>query len=205
VCIAPSWFAAFHSLPSAEFTDESLLAQIRTYCDGQDGWPAPVANSIKKDSRCLLRMFANVTSGRDLAEDSIDSPFAELELIRQTAGDRRHYRFDIGAKADLPDAVIAFACLDFANLEGAGAMISVSHLAQAPGGPGGAFKLTEKALTEALKRFCEHDQRIVIADVAGAPQVVLARAPAELAATVLDRHYRRSARSRQSARTLLAA
>jgi hypothetical protein len=201
-CIAPTWFASFNALPALEFTADSLTMHVQAYCDAQDGWPATAPNSIKKDVRCFLRMFASATSGRDLSEDSIDSPFGELGLVNPVAGEGRHYRFAIGPKAALPDEILAYACLDFAADAGATAMISVSHLAHAAGGPGATFKLTEAALAEALERCFSANEGAMIADVGGSPQLVFAKPPGEVAQHLLDAHY--SVRSKRSKSTVAA-
>jgi hypothetical protein len=187
-CIAPTWYAAFNALPAVEFTSDSLVKHARAFCDAQPGWPPPVKNSLLKDVRCLLRMYANATSGRDLPEDSVDSPFGELGLVFQ-AGDTRHYRFAVGPKDDLPDEIVTFAALDFAASAGASAMISVSRLAHARGGPGSAFKLTEHALAEAIGRVCSRLSDAVIADAGGSLQFVFGEAPHLLASEVLSGWY----------------
>ena len=67
----------FNSSRSPEFSDEALLEELRRFRDEQE-WSDVVDNSLDKDVRCLLRMYGSVTQGRDLLEDSVDSPFAEL-------------------------------------------------------------------------------------------------------------------------------
>ncbi len=88
--------------------------QLRRFCDEQ-GWADVADNSLDKDVRCVLRMYGSVTQGRDLLEDSVDSPFAELGLIRPLPETSREWSINSGSKRGLPDAIVAYACLDYAE------------------------------------------------------------------------------------------
>lgn len=190
-CLAPSWHIAFNELPPGEFTDGALSGAIASFSDAQDGWPDVAENSIKKDVRCILRMYASVTSGIDLPEDSVDSPFAELELIQGVAGSRMHNRFRTGEKRTLPSLILGYCCLDYAVLTASPAMISLSRLTHEPGSPGAAFKLTESAMAEQLENFCRANGDAVMTDAAGALQLVFGSDPRYLRARVLPRFYGR--------------
>jgi Protein of unknown function (DUF4007) len=196
-CLAPAWFAIFNGVRSSELTDESLLAYLRMFCDARPEWGEVADNSLRKDARCLLRMYASVTAGRDLLEDSIDSPFTELDLIRSIPGDRRHYVFNIGPKRTLPDAIVVFACLDFAQVEeSAATLTTITRLANAAGGPGHAFKLTHAALAEAIERYSEKHGTVGLTHAAGARQLVFQGDAREAAQRVLKTYYRTTARRR---------
>jgi hypothetical protein len=174
-CRAPSWWAIFNSPRSFEFTDTALIAELRRFCDEHPDLFGDVAHSsLEKDARCLLRMYGSVTQGRDLPEDSIDSPFAELDLIRPLPGSRREFTINRGAKRNLPDAIVAWACLDFLRLRGDhNRVVSLNGLTQSPGSPGRAFALTESALSDALSRFTEaHVSAIGLTDAAGVRQLI---------------------------------
>src|SRR5207244_315474 len=73
-CSAPAWFAIFNHFRATDFTDALLASQLRLFCDAHPEWGDIASNSLLKDARCFLRMYASVTTGRDLIEDSIDSP-----------------------------------------------------------------------------------------------------------------------------------
>jgi hypothetical protein len=173
-CRAPAWWAIFNSPYSPEFNDEALLDELRRFRDEQ-GWTDVVDNSLDKDVRCLLRMYGSVTRGRDLIEDSVDSPFAELGLIRPVAGDARAWSVNNGPKRELPDEIVAYACLDYAHaVETGSKVLGVAGLARNEGSPGRAFALTETALGDALARFSEkHDGFIELTHAAGNRQLVL--------------------------------
>lgn len=175
-CRAPAWWAIFNSPYSPEFNDEALLEELRRFRDEQ-GWTDVVDNSLDKDVRCLLRMYGSVTSGRDLLEDSVDSPFTELGLIRPMPGDARAWSVNSGAKRDLPDEIVVYACLDYAQVVESGAkVLGVAGLTRNEGSPGRAFALTETALSEALTRFAEKHGMIEVTHAAGNRQLVLPEA-----------------------------
>jgi hypothetical protein len=198
-CRAPAWWAIFNSPRSLEFTDTALVAELRRFCDEQVEIVGEVAeSSLMKDARCLLRMYGNVTQGRDLPEDSIDSPFAELDLIRPVPGSRREFTINRGPKRTLPDEILTWTCLDYLQLSGArGRTISMAALTRSPGSPGRAFALTETSLTDALSRFSErHSGVISLTDAAGIRQLVSPdpdRIPEEMA-RILDVFYRKRKR-----------
>jgi Protein of unknown function (DUF4007) len=174
-CRAPSWWAIFNSPRTFVLTDDALIAELRRFCDEHPDLFGEVAkSSLEKDARCLLRMYGSVTQGRDLAEDSVDSPFAELDLIRPLPGSRREFTINRGPKRNLPDAVVAWACLDYLQLQGGRSrVVSLNGLTQSPGSPGRAFALTETALADALSRFTErHVGLISLTDAAGVRQLV---------------------------------
>jgi hypothetical protein len=174
-CRAPTWWAIFNSPRSLEFTDSALVAELRRFCDEQpDRFGEIAESSLMKDARCLLRMYGNVTQGRDLAEDSIDSPFAELDLIRPVPGSHREFTINRGPKRTLPDEILAWSCLDYLQLTGArGRTISIATLSRSPGSPGRAFALGETAVADGLGRFSEQQPGIIsMTDAAGIRQLV---------------------------------
>jgi hypothetical protein len=172
---APAWSAIFNSNRISEFSDSALLADLRRYRDEQPGWDGVADSSLDKDVRCLLRMYGSATQGRDLLEDSVDSPFSELELLRLAPGGRRRWSLNVGAKAQLPDAIVAYACLDYAlTTDGSAKVIGVAGLARNQGAPGRAFALTDSALSDALARYAEdHPELIRLTHAAGSRQLVL--------------------------------
>ena len=188
-CRAPAWWAIFNSQRSPEFSDDALLRELRRFRDERD-WDDVVDNSLDKDVRCLLRMYGSVTQGRDLLEDSVDSPFAELELIRPVPGATREWSINAGPKRSLPDEIVVFACLDYAHTAQTSRLIGVAGLARNQGSPGRAFALTETALGDALARYAEsHAVSIGLTNAAGNLQLSLPEDLAEAKAAVLERYY----------------
>lgn len=190
-CRAPAWWAIFNEVQSPEFTDETLLEHLRSFRDEHE-WTDVVDNSLDKDVRCLLRMYGSVTRGRDLLEDSVDSPFAELGLIRSLPGGTREWSFNIGPKRELPDAIVAYSCLDYATLAGMGAkVLGVAGLARSGGSPGRAFGLNETSLGDALARYAEESAVIRLTHAAGNRQLVVPSAPEEIGEAILQSYFGR--------------
>lgn len=192
-CLAPSWFAVFNRFQGSDFTNETLAHQLRLFCDSNPEWGDVAGSSLVKDARCLLRMYASITSGRDLVEDTIDSPFTDLDLIRPVVGSHGHFVMNRGEKATLPDDIVAYACADFAVTRESGArLMTVSRLAHAPGSPGRAFQLGEEELAEILVRFCQESELLITTQAAGTRQLVLSERASDDPNSLLERFYMRS-------------
>jgi hypothetical protein len=183
-CRAPAWWAIFNAPRMLEFAEPELTAELRRFRDEHADFAAIVNPSLEKDVRCLLRMYATVSRGRDAPEDSIDSPFAELELVRPAPGGG--YQLNRGPKPTLPDAVVAWACLDYARTEDVRARtLGLATLVGAAGSPGRAFGLSESALGDALARVPEAK----LTDVAGLRQLVVPAERDAAADALLERFY----------------
>jgi hypothetical protein len=192
-CRAPAWWAVFNSSRSPEFSDSALLDELRRFRDEHKEWEDVADGSLEKDARCLLRMYGSVTQGRDLLEDSVDSPFAELELIRPIPSAKRHWALNVGPKRHLPDAIVAYACLDYTLMTDSSARVAgVAGLTRNPGAPGRAFAMTEAAIQDALARYIEKPATpMSITHAAGNAQLVLPEDIEAAKLDVLDRYYAR--------------
>jgi hypothetical protein len=192
-CRAPAWWAIFNSARAPEFSDAALLEELRRFRDEHEVWHDVAESSLEKDVRCLLRMYGSVTQGRDLLEDSVDSPFAELELLRPIPGVKRQWALNVGPKRHLPDAIVAYSCLDYARAsESSARVLGVAGLARNPGSPGRAFALTETALGDALARYAgQTSAPIELTHAAGNRQVVLPGDLETAASGILTGYYGR--------------
>jgi hypothetical protein len=190
---APAWRAIFNSARIPEFSDAALLAELRRHRDEQEGWEDVADSSLEKDIRCLLRMYGSATQGRDLLEDSVDSPFSELELLRPAPGVKRRWSLNLGPKAHLPDAIVTYACLDHVLAAGGGAkVIGVAGLARNQDAPGRAFALTESVLGDALARYAEDSRLIRLTHAAGSRQLVVPDDLEPAMSIILSRYYGRA-------------
>lgn len=189
-CRAPSWWAVIHGRRVGDFTDTELVADLTAFCASREDWDV-ASSSLVKDARCLLRMYADVTQGRDLPEDSIDSPFAELELITAVPGSARHYALNLYRKPTLPDAIVAHACLDFLVTDERSARTATfAGLASNPGSPGRAFALPPALVVEALERYsAEHPDLLETTHAGGVEQLVVPDDRPAAAQAVLERYY----------------
>lgn len=187
-CLAPAWWSVFNTARMQAFDDATLVGELRALCEINE-WHDIVDGSLTKDARCLLRMYAGVTEGRDLPEDSVDSPFAQLDLIRPIPGSSRLYTVVVGPKPALPDAIVAYAVLDFLRGRDATArIVTVAGLANTAGSPGRAFALTEAAVADALERVAaRYPELMTLTHAAGVRQIMLA--PGADPLDVLEVHY----------------
>lgn len=173
----PIWWSSFHSFTPVTFTAETLLEHALAQVDATSAWSTPSAPkpaTVKRDVLALLRAYAG-TSGsrrRDKADDAVDAPLVPLQLIRETESG---FRFTVGAKPHLAPEVAAFACLDFLDRTGATARTTlVPTLASESGGPGKAFKITARELTDLLARAASrHPELLELSSTAGADTLVV--------------------------------
>jgi hypothetical protein len=193
--VLPVWRLAFNDFGALEFTDEELLR----YCTGEIAattWSQPMASSVQKDVDCLLRMYSRrETTGRQMVDDLIDSPFRELELIRTSpASNRNGFRFVRGRKRNLPAAAITYACLDYLARSGEGSRtISLTRLAADPGSPGRIMKLTEQDIADAIEESAHAVTDLRLVRPAGSRQLAVDTGPALVALAVLiARHQYRN-------------
>ncbi|MGK7890026.1 MAG: DUF4007 family protein [Leptolyngbyaceae cyanobacterium] len=185
-CLASVWGYVFSEFRRNDFTQGEIEGEL---CDWRDRVsPRTAESSIKKDVLCLLKMYVEQPVKRLTNEDSLDCPFTQLGLMH-TAGDKRHYRFQIGPKATLPPAIVAYACLHHAAGNVQGSTIPVSKLLYDPGSPGLVFKLTEGALCESLDQAGRLYGNVAIADGAGRLQFSFTGEPLNLAQGMLNQYY----------------
>jgi hypothetical protein len=188
-CIAPSWWVTFNAFRSADFTDQELVSAIQSFCHDRAGWDDVAASSLKRDVDCLLHMYGSA-GAHEILEDTIDSPFTQLELLRRTSGERRHFTFRLGRKESLPAALVLWASLDFISTRYGDDQhaMSLSHLTYDEGSPGRVFRLPE--LT--LKSYLEDAAAIgkaVVSELAGGIQLRVEDSPSAVADEVLEALY----------------
>lgn len=193
--LATAWDFAFNHFRPVEFTNEDLFYQLCEYRDRQA--PRISDSSLKKDISCILRMYVVQPSKSQVSEDSLDCPFTALGLIH-TAGDSRHYLFQVGQKPTLVPEIVVYACLQHHARKGSMAKtIPIANLLYDPGSPGLVFKLTESAICEAIETVARRWQQISLSDAAGKLQFSFEGEPRfpkgsfhkSLATDILDRYY----------------
>lgn len=194
----PAWWTAFHAFPAVEFTVDQLVEHVQAQVDATSTWNEPKApnpSTVRKDVLAMLRAYAGTSGSRrkDSDDDSLDNPLVPLTLVRETDEPGR-FRFGVGPKPGLPPAVVAFACLDFLSRTGATSRQTlVATLASEQGGPGRAFKLTERDLLGLLSEAADANPDLLVVTSLGgsdALAVVGEGALGIVAAEVLYRHYR---------------
>lgn len=194
LCIAPTWWITFNTM-FGRF-DAGDLARRVAYHAGKAGWAVPSRDSVERDVSCLTRMYGAGTPGGAAPgiEDLLNCPFRELGLLQETAaGTRgREWRLAAPGRRAIPDAVVAFACLDYAgrHQNGGPGLVSLARLASEPGAPGRAFLLSRDNLTDALRGAAARFPALSVTELGdGQETLAFSCSPRELAWDILDSHY----------------
>ena len=145
-----TWFWAFHHHPSMSFERETLITGIKKLVDDRE-WPRASIHTIRRDVACFIRTYVTQSAPRNASfEDSLDSPLAELGLIRP-GGRRDEFRFVRGAKPSLGPGVFCYAVTDFWNRYfGDANTLSFEALNHEPGAPARVFMLEENDMVDML-------------------------------------------------------
>ena len=168
-----TWFWAFSLYPAMTFDRDSLVKKLARFVRDQ-GWPRVAINTIKKDIVCFIRTYvARQASGKMRHDDALESPLAELGLIK-SIGKQDGFRFARGPKATLGHGVFVYALIDFwtryfPNV----ATLSFEAIAHAPGGPGRVFQFDENDVADRLAALDEVTRgKLRWSETAGLRQVV---------------------------------
>ena len=153
---ASTWHLAFTHWTTDGFDREDLAKWILEYTGSSSGGQT-TGSSMRRDVDVFLRTYVpsqTKTASRS-AEDTFDCPLVELGLLVQEA-ERSQYRFARGQKPTLSNEIFAQALLEYWNIAAEGGRtLSFEKLLHGAGGPGGAFKLSENALSERLEHLPE--------------------------------------------------
>ncbi len=205
----PVWWLAFNELSAVEFSDADLAEAVLMQLEAVADWTTPKESSISKDISVLLRSYApaessrrggrgDIRGSRGSIDDLLDCPLRELNLLRRSPATGLH-RFTLGPKPTLPSEVVTYAVLDYINRIGiSGRTVAVARLAQEPGSPGRAFKLTEKELLAALTPTVDRFKDLTLAAPAGAWQLAYSDDLVKVATAVLDDYYASSSQNSSS-------
>lgn len=187
-CYAATWYFVFNVYRHIEFTPDFLLNALSEYKERIFPTQKAVLSSLNKDINCLTRMYVKRNS-QGILEDTIDSPFSDLELIK-SSGDANSYYFKIGDKTGLVPEIVVATCLEFiaAKKEG-GTTISISRLLFDISSPGLIFKLSESGLCSAIEKVASKRNDIFLSESSGILQLVYTRDPEILANEILGCYY----------------
>jgi hypothetical protein len=175
---ATTWYLAFNHLPQPEFTKTELAAWTHKLVQ-ERGWARISPASLKRDVDVFLRTYVPSRASRTVPlEDTLDSPFVELELLREL-GTKGSYVIQRGDPPSLPDAVFAYGLVRFLMRSGStSSAVPLHTVAFAPGSPGRVFALSEDALMARLERIeAATDGAIVFHDTAGLRQLMVTKLP----------------------------
>ena len=181
--IGTTWQIAFSSFQRPDFTKRELLDYLEGFAEKRS--IEVNKGSLSRDVDCFLRTYtrARTSTKKQIVEETFDCPLQELNVMNLSL-DGELYRFEIGPKPTLPNAVFGYAIAHyFAVARTERNTMSVQECLYGPGSPGQAFKLDENSLIEYLEEL-EKDTKdgIVLDETAGLKQIYRKRAldPVEL-------------------------
>lgn len=150
-----TWFWVFSYYPALTFDRNALVRGIEKLVKDHPGTRASLS-TIRNDVACFVRTYVGrPPSAKAGHEDSLESPLAELGLIRAT-GKRDGFRFVRGRKPTLGAGMVAFAVHQYWSGRSSRRPTSTTRtlsfevLAHEPGSPGRVFVLDENALADLL-------------------------------------------------------
>lgn len=144
-----TYYWSFNNFPGATFERDRLVKAIEKVAKDR-AWPRVSATTIRRDVECFLRTYvARRPSAKASPEDTMESPLAELGLIKAT-GKRDGFRFARGPKSTLKDGVFLYALMDFWRGYTSAQTLSFEAIAHEPGSPGRVFLLDENDVADRL-------------------------------------------------------
>jgi hypothetical protein len=148
---ATTWFWTFSHFHEPEFTRELLTSALFQWTQTLSGKKVAFS-SVKRDVEVFLRTYVASRQQRgNVAEDSLDCPLVELDLLTQPGGGQA-YRFRRGFQHSLPDGILLYAVLRFWDAFAPAAKTLALHdLVRQPGSPGRLFEIDESSLVERLE------------------------------------------------------
>lgn len=169
-----TWRWAFNLFPSNEFTKESLTQAIREEIIRRNAVAnMPSDTTLKRDVDIFLRTYiAAKQSSGTVAEDTLDCPLVELQLIEEVTG-TGIYQLRRGPKETLSDLTFAYALTDFWDRVAPGReSMAFNDIAYEPGSPGSTFKLDENSMAERLDRLDDVTEGdLIYTETAGLKQI----------------------------------
>lgn len=144
-----TWYWSFSNFPGATFERDRLVKALEKVAKDR-AWPRVSATTIRRDVECFLRTYvARRPSANASPEDTLESPLAELGLIKAT-GKRDGFRFVRGPKSTLGKGVFLYALMEFWKDFTAARTLSFEAIAHEPGSPGRVFLLDENDIADRL-------------------------------------------------------
>ena len=144
-----TWYWAFNYFAAKSFRRDDLVSGLLKLAANQ-GWRKCSETTVRRDVECFIQTYVSQPAGSEGAiEDNLESPLAELALIR-LVGKRDDYQIVRGAKPTLTPGVFAYALNDFWNQVGSTKTLSFEMVAHEPGSPGRVFLLDEADLASRL-------------------------------------------------------
>jgi hypothetical protein len=192
--IKTTWFWVFNHYPNSTFKRDDLVEGLMKLADAR-GWRRVSRTTVQRDVECFVRTYETKPAGaHGAAEDTLESPLAELGLLRGLKG---HFQLIRGPKPSLPAGVFAYALYMFWDQQRSTRSLNFETIAHEPGSPGRVFLLDEADLTDRLANLEDVTRGAVRwSETAGLKQVFFERAlnESEMIALLRSDHGSRAAK-----------
>lgn len=189
-----TWYWAFNHFQAQSFERDLLVKDLLRLAENR-AWPRVSPATVKRDVECFVRTYAaKPPSEHGLHEESLESPLAELGLLKAT-GKKDGFRFVRGEHSALGDGVFSFAVAQFWNeFSPSASSLSFEAIAHEPGSPGRVFCLDETDLARRLADIEDSTSgAIVWSETAGLKQLSRRREiDMQVAESLLDADFQLS-------------
>lgn len=167
-----TWYWVFNHFAAKSFRRDDIVAGLLKLAASQ-GWKKAAETTVRRDVECFVRTYVSQpTDVEGALEDDLESPLAELALIR-LIGKRDDYQIVRGSKPTLTPGVFAYALNSFWNSIGTTRTLSFEMVAHEPGSPGRIFLLDEAELAARLSSLEAHTEgQFRWSETAGLKQII---------------------------------
>lgn len=167
-----AWF--FSKYHKANFDQNELRAALGSYLqESVKSSRRPAASTLKNDISVLTRLYAK-TQMAIVAEDALDSPLSELELISEP--NKSNYTSSPESRDDLPFQILGFAILQLMKARDTKIIPieELMHSAENYVSTGSIFRLTESAFMVKLEELVRlNSNHFELRETAGLRQLFL--------------------------------
>ena len=168
-----TWYYIFNYHPSIIINKEKLANELVSIGKFSK-WRGMSTNTLKRDVDCFVRSYvAPNSSSVYTAEDVLECPLTELNLIRKVYGNALNAKRDF--QDSIPNELFLRAIDNLRKFEGITAnTITVETLLNSPYSPGTNFLLSREALTEKLENISEISENSIELDQSsGLAQIII--------------------------------
>jgi len=173
------WGIVFSEYLETEFTKQSLANYLSRQLAHYD--VKTTNDMILRELDCCFHTYITTkasikqkNNSNGIAEDNLDCPLAELELIRYMP-EYELYHFNIGPKSTLPVEIFGYALLLFiSSLSRQHSTIALEECMYKPDSPGQVFKLDENSVVEYVNEIeRKFSGKLRLIETAGLNQIYL--------------------------------
>jgi hypothetical protein len=175
-----TWFWAFNYFHGESFERDHLVTGLDKVAKDRS-WNRVATATIRRDVECFVRTYAaKKPSNKTIYEDALESPLAELGLIKPI-GKRDGFRLVRGSKSSLGVGVFLYALIDFWERFSPNTnTLSFEAVAHEPGSPGRVFLLNENDLFDYLVEINEYTHEAYSwSETAGLKQIIRKLKPSQ--------------------------